>query len=406
MKIRNVFVGLLLAAVGNGAAAAQEAQAGRSIVITGTRPEDARRELEACIARNCPPIEDIAATLKYAESLFIRGDYRDSRTVLRRSISRNRHAAAQHPVGVAGLYRANARMAMHEGDGRDVRTSTYNVERALRAGLPERDPRVLGARLETAEMEAALAQARSGGDFPLAPFRRADRLFREVAQDAQAIGRPDIAALASLRRGMMAHRIGRPDGRTQIEAVAALRDPETRVQQLAARIVLAGIDRDAGDSRAVDRLVEEIAAMGLRAPVLIHAPPVKLPNAATTSGVASMGGDAVEMRNMSTTFASEGFDYWADVGFWIDGDGRVEDVELLRSRGPTHWVQPVLRSIEGRIYSPPQSHELAYRVERYRFTSLLERRSDRRILSHGPQGRIEMIDITSSADTGTGVDAQ
>jgi len=134
---------------------------------------------------------------------------------------------------------------------------------------------------------------------------------------------------------------------------------------------------------------------------LLYAPPVQVPNAATTSGVTSLNGDAVEMRNMSTNSSNESFDYWADVGFWINAEGRVEDVETLRSHGPQYWMRSVLRSINGRIYSPPGSGELSYRVERYRFTSLLERRSDRRTVAHSAQGRIEMIDITSNASAGT-----
>jgi hypothetical protein len=128
---------------------------------------------------------------------------------------------------------------------------------------------------------------------------------------------------------------------------------------------------------------------------------VTVPNAATTSGAGGLNGDSVEMRNMSTNWSPEGFDYWADVGFWISAEGRVEDAEVLRSHGPQHWMRPVLASIRGRIYSPPGSGELSYRVERYRFTSLLERRSDRRAIAHSAQGRIEMIDITTSASAGT-----
>jgi hypothetical protein len=395
---------LLLAAAAASAASAQtgDSDPNRNIVVTGIRPIDAQRDLEACLARHCPPMEDMAATLRYAEALFVAGDYRRSRNVLRDSIDRNRGHAAQYPIAVAGLFRANARMAMHEGDGNDVRRSTYNVERSLRAGLAESDPRILGARLETAEMLAALSDgAAADRDFPLARYRSAERTFREVAESARAVGRSDIAALADLRLAMLHRRIGHADARRELEAVAALTDPAVRVQRIAARIVLAGMDREAGDETAVDRVAAELAAAGLRTPTLLYAPPVQVPNAATTSGVTSLNGDAVEMRNMSTNSSNESFDYWADVGFWINAEGRVEDVETLRSHGPQYWMRSVLRSINGRIYSAPGSGELSYRVERYRFTSLLERRSDRRTVAHSAQGRIEMIDITSNASAGT-----
>jgi hypothetical protein len=369
-----------------------------TIVVTGVRPEDAGRALAACLARHCPALEDITATLRYAEALFVQGNVRDARTVLRESIGRNRGAAREHPIAVAGLYRASARMAMQEGDGADVRRSTYGVERALRAGLPESDPHILGARLETAEMSASLAQDQTADSFfPLARFREAESLFRGVADSARAIDRPDLAALADLRRAMLAYRVGRVDARRQVEAIAALTDPRTRVQQLAARIALAGMDRDAGDANAIDRLIASLPSSGLGRPVLLYAPPIQPPNAATTSGYGNMGGDGVPMRNMSTDTATESFDYWADIGFWIDQDGHVSNVETLRAAGPRHWLSPVLASIGGRIYSPHGADELSYRVERYRYTSLLERRSDTRILAHSAQGRIEMIDITNNA---------
>jgi hypothetical protein len=368
------------------------------IVVTGIALGDARRQLEECLARHCPVTEDVAATLRYAEALFIQGDYRDAREVLRRSIDRNRGAARTHPVGVAGLYRAAARMAAHEGDGADMRASTYNVERSLRAGLPATDARLVGARIESAEMEGSLAAAATpDANFPRAQYRTATRLFREAADQARGIGRPDLAALADLRRAMLAARVHAADARAQLEAVAALNSPETRVQQLAARIALAGMDRDAGDAGAVDRLLASLSGLNLPRPVLVYAPPIPIPAASTGAGYANIGGDGVPNRDMTSGMAIESYDYWADVGFWIDGEGHVDDVAVLRAHGPQFWMAPVLRSIAGRVYAPPGSGATTYRVERYRYTSLLERASDTRIAAHSAQPRIEMIDITNSA---------
>ena len=72
----------------------------------------------------------------------------------------------------------------------------------------------------------------------------------------------------------------------------------------------------------------------------------------------------------------ESFDYWADVGFWIETNGRVAEVELLRSKGPSHGLQPVLRSIAGRIYTPVRAGGTpTYKIERFSYTSLTERRN-------------------------------
>ena len=51
-------------------AAAQNAPSqndGQTIVVTGQRLEDTRRALEACLARKCPPLEDMAATMAHTE---------------------------------------------------------------------------------------------------------------------------------------------------------------------------------------------------------------------------------------------------------------------------------------------------------------------------------------------------
>lgn len=370
--------------------AAAEPAAPPPIVVTGVRIDDARRQLEACIARHCPTLEDIQATLQYAEALFMSGDYRRARATLKSSIGRNRSAAPQHPVAVAGLYRANARMAIHEGDGDDFRMSTYDVEHSLHAGLPRSDPRILGARLETADMHVSLHESDA-----------AEQLYDAVARDAGAIGRPDIAAVANLRHAMLAYHLKRTDARARLEAIARLDGPQTRMLQLAARIALARIDKDKGDGKAMDRLVAELAAQHVRAPVLLYAPAIGVPTAATTSGFANVGGDAVEMRNMSTMMATDSFDYWADVGYWIGPDGHVSDVSVLRSRGPTFWLTPVLASVSSRLYAASgEAGAPAYRVERYRYTSLIERASDTRIKSHSAQGRIEMLDITAAPPGG------
>jgi hypothetical protein len=94
--------------------------------------------------------------------------------------------------------------------------------------------------------------------------------------------------------------------------------------------------------------------------------------------------------------ASGGFGAWADVGFWVTPEGRVEEVEALRTRGTTYWLQPVLRSVAARIYAPAgtDTAEPTYRIERFTYTSLAETRTGSRIAARGAEGRIEAIDLT------------
>src|SRR5687768_17818135 len=59
----------LLALSGATVAQAQEQNegSGQTIVVTGTSLSQTERNLRDCLARNCPPDQDIAATLAHAE---------------------------------------------------------------------------------------------------------------------------------------------------------------------------------------------------------------------------------------------------------------------------------------------------------------------------------------------------
>ena len=65
---------------------AESDQTGGPIVVTGIPLRQTERALRACIARKCPPKEDIDATLAHAENLFVAGKYQDARRVTLSSI--------------------------------------------------------------------------------------------------------------------------------------------------------------------------------------------------------------------------------------------------------------------------------------------------------------------------------
>ena len=85
------------------------------IVVTGERILDLRRNLATCIARQCPPNEDVDASLALAEGEFLIGDYDDAETTIRSSIDRNRRYRRIYPEPVADLYRSQARVQSHRG---------------------------------------------------------------------------------------------------------------------------------------------------------------------------------------------------------------------------------------------------------------------------------------------------
>ena len=352
---------------------------GQTIVVTGTSLSQTERNLRDCLARNCPPDEDIAATLAHAENLFVAGDYEKARRTTKASLGRNSDHADRFPVEVSNLYRAGSRIAVHLGEGKDFEQSTWGIKRALNDGLPKGDVRLVGADLEVAGMQAALGRTEA-----------AWRTYREAAKDAAAINRPDIAAMARLRMAWLHQLEGQQHlARKALQEIADDRRPEVRGARMASLVLLARLDRNEGKQASSDALIEELRGAGFAQPVLIFAPEIKMTRRAVLEG---------EMGSTTRLMATHNFDdRWVDVGFWVTPEGRVNDMEILRSSGPTYWTKPLLSSVAGRIYSPAPAGSLegTYRVERYTFTSLWEDRTGTRLRQRSANARIEYLDLTA-----------
>ena len=106
-----------------------------TIVVTAKSLKQTEADLAACIARNCPPDEDVKATLAHAENQFVGGAYKGARGTLLQSVSRNRKHGAQYPVPVSDLYRGNARVAAHLGEASDFQSSTIASRDVLKKGV-------------------------------------------------------------------------------------------------------------------------------------------------------------------------------------------------------------------------------------------------------------------------------
>ena len=92
-------------------------------------------------------------------------------------------------------------------------------------------------------------------------------------------------------------------------------------------------------------------------------------------------------------------DQWADVGFWIGQDGKVSEVEILRSSGSKGWLKPVLGNIGKRIYAPLRKDgDTApgfYMIERYTLTARWESdTTGTRMRRREATPRIERLDLT------------
>ncbi len=175
-----------------GPARAQQAEAyaepTEPIIIHGVRTQEYRDRLSACLARNCPPDEDIDATLALAEALLLEGEYREGRRTVRASLQRNRRHVRAYPEPVSDLYRADSRLARHTGSDEQALRSTYGILESLQEGIAREDHRHFTARIELADM--LMMSGRSEG---------AKRELRALARIARANGRPDVAVMAELR---------------------------------------------------------------------------------------------------------------------------------------------------------------------------------------------------------------
>lgn len=350
------------------------------IVITGIRIQDFRDRLAACLARDCPPDQDIDASLALAEALFVDGDLDQARIAVAAALRRNRRHAAAYPEPVSDLFRADARVARHLGRDDQARRSTYDILRALEAGLPEDDHRHFTARFEIAEMLVVTGE-----------HDRALNQLDELRRRAIRAGREDVAALAELRGIWVALiRERRGPARNRLIAYAERTDLPQPFLRVGARMMLARLYRSEGDSARADALIQEVAHSDTGQRLLVHAPPYQLLQRETHERGA--------IASISTRIPGNFEDKWIDVGFWIQPDGRVHDLDIVRSSGTVDWASPLLESIRGRTYTASESGESTYRLERYTYTSGFEEQTGTRLLRRSPRARVEYFDLSRDAE--------
>ncbi len=369
------------------AVAGQPADPEREIVVTGQRLGDTRNALDACIARACPPRQEIAATLAHTENLFVAGRYDDAQGVAARGIARNRRFARDLPIDVAGLLRAHARLSAHLGEVELARASTLGMINALRAGLDDRDSNVL-----TAQVELAHLYAKQGA------FGIAEANYRRIAQDARSAGQPRIEGYARFRHGMLLATLAQKDAMYEPRARATLRaladrtDPELAGFANAARLGLLRLAIRGKAPQDIDRMIGELAQRGTTTrPALLYGEPVKLVHARANddsgSATARMSADIVA-------------DQWIDVAFLIGTDGLPQEIETVRtSAGYTGgWADAVIDAIRTRRYAPltiaPGEPGL-FRVERYTKTAPLVAITGSRMRQRSANATIEMVDLST-----------
>ena len=380
MRRAACLIPLLLGAPAAFAQPRETPQSGQNVVVTGTRIQDFRDRLAACLARHCPVNEDVDATLALAEVLFVVGDYHGSRTAIRGSIGRNRRHRAAFPEPVSDLYRANSRVARHIGMDAEAQASTREVLYALQTGIPTEDYRHFTARLEIVQSEVAFGQ-----------YQKAREDLARLARLATAAGRNDVVAVTELRTLWIDY-LQSPRGPVpaRLLELSRLTDPSRRLSSVGAKVLLVRIYSERDDTARANALIAELGRMGGRRQLLYN-PPFEL----SVQGVvppASSEGNAL-LQNVTSRISLNFENKWIEVGYWIQPDGRVSDLEIVRhGRGSLGWETPLLESIRGRRFST--GTDSTYRLERYTFTAGSEAATGSHITQRSPNARLEYFDLT------------
>jgi hypothetical protein len=389
LKLSRVIAMALLA--GSATVAVAENEDKREIVVTARSLADTEADLKACLARKCPPDQDIKASIAHAENQFVEGNYRDARATLVRSLGRNRQHKEQFPIEVSDLLRANGNVAAHLGESDAYRISVLDMRDTLKSALKPNDYRVFGAEIEVADSRMKLGYLEEAKDKYLA-----------IEKLAMAKGLPQVAAIAKLRELSLLVQVAdnqkttfaRKEANDAIDRFLAKPTAGAEQFKIVAEVMKSRMDRNAGNSETTDKLIARYAALGgTDRPVLIHANPIKM-NEAQAARAAS-GGSDLNRRGMQVVDKR-----WVDIGFWISADGKVDEPEIIRKEGNTDWTDVVIKSIKTRIYAPLKAADDGtspgiYAVERYTLTAQFEDDvTGTRIRQRSPIAKIERIDLT------------
>lgn len=364
----------------------------QDIVVTGKSLKQTEADLRACLARKCPPDEDIKATLAHAENLFVSGDYKNSRATLKDSLGRNRKHGGAYPVPVSDLLRANGRIAEQMGEARDFQLSVLDMRDTLKKGFGENDFRTLVAQIEVGDSRAKLGF----GD-------EAERIYKEVESKAIAANQPRVASFARLRQALQ-WRARFDDSPSDFNHSQLEKRLNQLINQpleqssdfvLAAEVIRAKADRKSGSTATTEALIKRFAEQGgATRPILLYAEPLQRID--MQKGLAP-GEPDLNTLNRLTALQSRG--QWADIGFWIDANGRVTDIEALRTWGEKSWLKAVIANIAKRVYAPLRKDGGTapgfYMIERYTLTARFEDdNTGTRLRQRQATPRVERIDLT------------
>lgn len=385
MVARSGFAALLVLAA-LPAYAQDEDSVDQTIVVTGTPLTKTEADLKNCLARKCPPKEDIDASLAHAENLFVAGDYGRSRETLAAARGRNARYAKQFPVEVADLTRAYSRVSEHDGYPDLARVLQFDTLDALKAGLEQGDSRVLMQRLMVGDQFGKQGR-----------FRAAADVYRKVARQGREAGKPMVTGFAMLREAVLYAAVSyrnsayRAPTEQRIKAIEQTGGAEFEEFRFAARMLRARLAADRGDSAELDAAIAAFKDQKLDRPVLVFAPPLRLDR---VSGHEDGRIPAPNNVNKSPE--------WIDVRFRIAADGTVKDIETVREAPTVHgvWPKAVRANLAERRYAPlalADGSDGMTRIERFTLAYDVYRPTGSRLRQRATAGRVRSIDLTDDA---------
>ncbi|MFV1918519.1 hypothetical protein VPH46_03720 [Sphingomonas sp. MJ1 (PH-R8)] len=308
-----------------------EEQSAELVTVTAPSLKATGDALEHCLARACPPQEDIAASLAHAENLVIAGELQDARSVLLKARGRNSRHAAALPVPVSTLHAFNADVASLLGLPDPARIGTIDSVSALKKGLPADDPRIAAQRLRVADV--FLREGR---------VATAVRMYDAVAERAEEAGWAEIQGMAMFRSLMVyatlaQHNSGyKGQARRRYAALRGTTQPVLQPTRDATYLLEARLRLLNDKNSNVDAVLKKMRGIRTVEPMLVVEP-------------------TIDMRKLlpDTVTPSIAQSQWIDVGYRITPEGKVADVEMRqgpKARDP--WVDAVRRAIENRRYLP------------------------------------------------------
>lgn len=382
---------LAQAAVSHGIADAEASssveQLDRTITVTGRSLAQTGEALEQCLARSCPPAEDIAASVAHAENQLIAGELQDARSTLSRARGRNKRYAETLPIPVSGLLYLDAEVASLLGLARYGRIGTIDSLSALKAGLDADDPRIALQRLRV-------------GDVFLREGRNATavKIYDAVAERAGEAGWHAIQGAAMFRAltfyamAASVDPVYRSQARRRYAALRATTDEAMRPARDASIMLEVRLATLSDKSASIDAILADLGPMRTAQPMLAFAPPINL--AATPHG----------SYVVTPTFSR---DQWADFSYRITREGKVSDVEMTDKavQADDRWFNTIADALARRRYLPldiPADSPGLWRRERFMIVADLVDPRWSRIRVPAGTPKVRSIDLTSrvAADAG------